>query len=103
MHPPVDLGCLNQWDGEAEKAQEVLRQGGARDRDMIDIDSPGTVRCCYNCYNETSIYVYMRLRLIEEINHDRPVFSNVVNSTGSFVRLSLIFLHSFQNWSFSFH
>ena len=35
---------------------------------------------CYNCYNVTSIYVYIRLRLIEEINHDRPLFSNVASA-----------------------
>ena len=35
---------------------------------------------CYNCYNMTYIYVYIRLRLIKEINHDRPVFNNVANT-----------------------
>ena len=35
---------------------------------------------CYNFYNMTSIYIYMRLRLIEEIHHDRPVFVLVAES-----------------------
>jgi len=27
----------------------------------------------FDCYNVTYIYVHMRLGLIEEINHDRPL------------------------------